>query len=123
MDTQSRNDWIGRIIGMLVFLLGVGLLIAVFFIAFRLFNAPPTEALGLTFTGNPKTDPTATAIGTNFGWMLLRVGYLFLMAIAGSLIAQKGINLYFSAMKGFSVTVPVVTPPPDVTPVTTPPTG
>ena len=112
MSAQSHNDWMGRIVGMLVFLLGVGLLIAVFFTAYRLFNAPPNEALGLQFTGNPKTDPTATAIGTNFGVLFLRVGYLFLMAIAGSLIAQKGINLYFSAMKGFPVHVVAAHPEP-----------
>ncbi|HLK58821.1 MAG TPA: hypothetical protein VKU00_19770 [Chthonomonadaceae bacterium] len=121
MVTHSRHDWFGRIVGMLVFLLGVALLIVVFFMAYHLFNAPPNEALGLHITGNPKTDPTATAIGTNFGWMLLRVAYLFLMAIAGSLIAQKGINLYFSAMKGFPVHA--VAPPPDTAPAANPPAG
>ena len=49
----------GRVVGMLVFLLGVGLLLWVFSIAYGLFHAPPKEALGLTFTGNPKTDPSA----------------------------------------------------------------
>ena len=121
MSTQSHSDLSGRICGMLVFLLGVGLLVAVFFTAYQLFNASPNEALRLQFTGNPKTDPTATTIGTNFGWMLGRVGCLFLMAIAGSLIAQKGINLYFSAMKGHAVSV--TTHHPAAAPAAEPPAG
>ena len=119
MRSQSHTDWIGRIMGMLVFLLGVALLIVVFFQAYRRFNAPPNQALGLQFTGNPKTDPTVTAIGTNFIGMMRQIVLLFLMAIAGSLIAQKGINLYFSAMKHLTPHAPSH----DVSPVSTPPAG
>ena len=113
-----RSDLTGRIVGMLVFVLGVGLLCTVFQVAYKLFNTNPAAALGLPITGNAKTDPTAAAIGAQFGALILRIVYLFIMSIAGSLIAQSGIKLYFSALKGATpdvlshhVTNPTQTPP------------
>ncbi len=100
MNSGTRSDLVGRIIGMLVFLIGVGLLLWVFYIAYGLFTKTGPAALGLTFTGDPKKDPTAVLIGSQFALLLFRIVYLFLMAIAGSMIANKGINLYFSALQG-----------------------
>ncbi len=105
MQSGVRHDLLGRIVGLLVFLVGVALLGLVFAKAFALFGAPPAEALGLKFTGDPKRDPTAALIGSQFGWLLFRIAYLFIMAIAGSLMSQKGINLYFSSMKGHVVNI------------------
>jgi hypothetical protein len=105
MSSNPRGDIFARIVGMLVFLIGVGLLLLVFYRAFDLFGATPAQALGLTFTGDPKKDPTVAIIGSQFGWLLFRLGFLFIMAIAGSLISQKGINLYFSALAGAPVNV------------------
>ena len=103
MGIGMRGDLFGRIIGMLVFLLGVALLILVFYSAYELFRMPAADALGLKFTGDPKKDPGVSLIGVQFGGLLFRVLCLFLMSIAGSLIANKGINLYFSAIQGASV--------------------
>lgn len=100
--SSIRSDWGGRVIGMLVFLLGIGLLVVVFQQANALFSRSPEVALGLKFTGNPKTDPTLAQVGTRFGYLLLQLGYLVIMSVAGAVIAQKGINLYFSAWRGFS---------------------
>src|SRR5579883_3423705 len=97
---RAGSDLFGRVTGILIFLIGVGMLLFVFYIAYGLFNAPPQSALGLKVTGNPKTDPSAAAIGSQFGWLLFRIAYLFIMSIAGSLIANKGIHIYFSAMQG-----------------------
>jgi hypothetical protein len=96
----GHSDIMGRIIGMLVFLLGVGMLVLVFKVGYDLFAQKPSSVLGLKFTGDPKKDPAAAQIGAHFGSMLFQLGYLFLMSIAGSLIAQKGINLYFSSLRG-----------------------
>ena len=122
MQPSSRSDLVGRIIGMIVFLLGVVLLVMVFNIAYGLFHTAPDAVLGLNFTGNPKTDPTATAIASRFGVLLINIVYLFIMAIAGSLVAQSGIKLYFSAVKGptpevisHHVTNPAPAPPPTAT--------
>ncbi|MCS6775012.1 MAG: hypothetical protein RMJ43_08360 [Chloroherpetonaceae bacterium] len=100
--SSARGDWGGRIIGMLVFLLGIGLLIVVFQQANALFSRSPDAALGLKFTGNPKTDPTLAQVATRFGYLLLQTGYLVIMSVAGAVVAQKGINLYFSAWRGAS---------------------
>jgi hypothetical protein len=117
-NLNIRGDLTGRIFGILVFLLGVALLGSVFSMAYTLFHASPAAAIGVKFTGNPKTDPTVAAIGSQFAWMLYRIGLLFMMSIAGSLIAQFGVKLYFSAMKGptpevlsHHVTNPAQSPP------------
>ena len=98
--SAERSDLFGKFMGFLVFLLGVGLLLLVFKIAYELFAQKPDAALGLKFTGDPKKDPAAAQIGAHFGTMLFQLAYLFIMSIAGSLIAQKGVNLYCSAMRG-----------------------
>jgi hypothetical protein len=100
MSSGSRGDILGRVVGMLVFLVGVGLLVFVFMHAFRLFTSNPADALHLRFTGDPKKDPLLSVIGTNFGWMLLQIAFLIVMSLAASFISQRGINLYFSAMQG-----------------------
>jgi hypothetical protein len=87
-------------IGMLVFLLGVALLVLVFYVAFDLFTASPTKALGLQITGDPRHDPSFAKIAVQLAWVLFRIATLAVMSIAGSLIANKGINLYFSASQG-----------------------
>jgi hypothetical protein len=107
MSSGTRGDLVGRLIGMLVFLLGVGLLVWVFAIAYGLFTANPATVLGLHITGDPKKDPGVALIGTNFGWLLFRIAFLFIMSLSGSFIAQKGINLYFSAVMGHPVNATV----------------
>ena len=100
MSSGTRSDLIGRIIGMLVFLIGVALLLIVFYISYKLFGTPSDQALDLRFTRDPTKDPSVALIVARFAYLLFRIGYLFLMAIAGSLVANKGINLYFSALQG-----------------------
>ncbi|MDE2125327.1 MAG: hypothetical protein KGJ62_01925 [Armatimonadetes bacterium] len=110
MRSGRHHDVIGRVAGLLVFLLGVGLLLCVFYMAWGLFQMPAARALGLHFTGNPKTDPMVATVGTQMAWLLFRLGYLFVMSVAGSLIANKGINLYFSALYGVPPNAPHVAP-------------
>ena len=98
---HTRGDLTGRILGILAFLLGIGLLCVVFSMAYTLFPRVPARAsLALRLLGNPKTDPSLSAIGTQFSGLLYRLALLFIMSIAGSLVAQFGVKLYFSAMKG-----------------------
>ncbi len=100
MSAGTRGDLPGRLIGMLVFLIGIGLLLLVFKVSYDLFTSSPEHALHMTITGDPKRDPGAAVIGSGFGWLLLRIGFLFVMAVSASLLSQKGINLYFSAVHG-----------------------
>jgi hypothetical protein len=115
MSSGGRGDFVGRVVGMLVFLLGVSLLVFVFVHAFHLFSLTPDAALRLRFTGDPKKDPLLAQIGSNFGWLLLQVAFLFIMALAASLISQRGINLYFSAINvpvlPTRTTIPTEVPP------------
>ena len=103
MQSTTKSDVLGRALGVLILLAGVGMLGFVFWKAYGLFQTPAGDALGLRFTGDPKRDPGGAQIGAQFGVLLFRMGYLFLMSLAGSLLAQKGINLYFSALHGATV--------------------
>ncbi len=105
MPTAHRGDIVGRLVGMLVFLVGVALLLIVFHIAYTLFTTPPASALGLKFTGDPKKDPALASVGVQFAWLLFRIACLIIMSVASSMISNKGINLYFSALHGNPVTV------------------
>ena len=111
MRFGSKGDILGRLVGMLVFLVGIGLLVVVFSHAFQLFSQSPETALHLRFTGDPKKDPLLANIGASFGWILLRVGFLIVMSLAASLISQRGINLYFSAMHGAPLTARTLAAP------------
>ena len=100
MSAPHRSDLLGRLIGMLVFCVGVGLLLLVFKVAYDLFTAAPAAALGIHITGDPKRDPGAMLIGQSFGFLIIKILLLFVMSAAASLIAQRGINLYFSCVHG-----------------------
>jgi len=114
---SRSHDWPVRIVGLLVFLVGVGVLVWVFVMANRLFNlpAPPLPAAPPPNAANPGPSPFI-AIGASFGDLLRRLLLLLLMSVAGSVIASKGIQLYFAARP---LTLPSDTPPP-ATPTPTP---
>lgn len=100
MSVPHRGDFISKAIGVLVFVIGVGLLLLVFKLAYGLFTASPATALGLHITGDPKRDPGAALIGQAFGYLLVKILLLFVMSLAALFTAQKGINLYFSCLHG-----------------------
>lgn len=95
---SAQHDIPARIAGLLVFLFGVALLVFVFIAANSLFNAPapvvpPPPPPGATATG-----PSAAAeIGKSFSQLFRQILLLLLMCVAGSVIASKGIQLYFAA--------------------------
>ena len=79
-------------VGLLVFLAGVGLLGLTFKIAFESFATPPQQALGIS--ANKPID--LGVAGSNFAVQLLRVFLLLVMAVVGSIIANRGVHLYTS---------------------------
>lgn len=101
-NTQSHahRDFVGSIIGIAVFLGGVGLLILVFKLAYEMFTIPPDTAIGIH--KGEKLD--LTAAGTNFTNILLRIFLLLIMGLLGSWIANRGISLY-SHSRGIKVRV------------------
>jgi hypothetical protein len=77
-----ETDWLGRVIGLVVFLVGIGLLIAVFVMANRELAGTPIQA------GSPIDWSTMGAT------LLMRLGRLFLLGFVASWIAGRGAQLY-----------------------------
>ncbi len=103
---RLRGDWIGRILGIAVFLLGVGVLWIVFREAHQMFTAPLPSA--------EKSLPKLGQIGMD---TLKKLGLLVIMTLAGSLIANKGVQMYFAALgiaptKALEKTAVVTSAPP-----------
>lgn len=87
---RLRRDWAGSLLGLAVFLGGIALLLFTFRTAYEMFTVPPAQALGLG-VGKPVDLNSA---GSNLMGSLFRVILLVVMALVGSLIANKGIQLY-----------------------------
>lgn len=100
----------GAALGIVIFLIGVALIGYVFVTARDLFNeVPPTLPIasaspaptaspapsGAAPTGD--TAAAATAIGNIAVGFVRQVGILLLMCIAGSVIASRGVELFFKA--------------------------
>lgn len=84
---RIRGDWIGRTLGVAVFLLGIGVLWIVFREAHQMFTAP--------LPATEKSLPKLGQIGID---ILKKLGLLIIMTLAGSLIANKGVQMYFVAL-------------------------
>jgi len=91
MATPPRRDIFAQVMGFLVFLLGLGIILGVLWLAFGIWN---DSNLGLGAAG--KNGTTAADIGVGFGKLTMRIILLFLGSVSGSLIANKGIRLYFT---------------------------
>lgn len=105
MDARSsvsapRSDLFGRIIGFLVFLGGICIIVFVLMLAFEMFRDPN---VGLPPPAASSEKTSAVDIGVGFGKLLVRILLLFLGSIGGSLIANRGIQLYFSALQGRNI--------------------
>ena len=77
---------------MLTFVAGVAILAFVFFRAYALFSAPPAGLAG--------SAPTAGYLASAGMSLLARIGLLFIMTLAGSLIAGRGVQLYLGRPDG-----------------------
>lgn len=94
-SSNAHSDTSGRVLGTVVFLLGIALLCLVFGIAWSLFRAPvPGLELPIKTGATP---PAASGIGIALSAFVRQLLLLAVMTFAGSLIAGKGIQLYFTA--------------------------
>jgi hypothetical protein len=80
------------LLGLLCFFSGVGLLLWVFLAGYTMYNSTPEE---LIRAGASALD--VTALIQSAGFAIIRILLLFLMALAGSLLAGKGVQLYHTA--------------------------
>ncbi len=92
---MRQGDLLGRILGVLVFLTGVVLMVLVFRDAHMMFTS---DTMGLQI-GSASTSATGATsqLGASAVSMFSRLGLLLVMAIISSLVANKGVNLYFAS--------------------------
>ena len=95
---MDRNDLTGRILGILVFLAGIGVLAGVFAIAYTFFTSQ-SSVLPISSDAKMVASP-ASQLGAAAVAMLARILSLALMAAVGSIIAGKGLQMYFHAGRG-----------------------
>ena len=93
---HTHGDLLGRLLAVLVLLVGIAALVFVFITAVHLFQSP-VPGLGLPVP-NGQPPPTGLNIGVALALLFSRLAILTLMILAGSLIASKGIHLYLGAV-------------------------
>lgn len=81
---------VGSSVGILVFLIGIGMLGLTFALAYRMFEIPPAQALGQT-QGQTLDLNEALRSGVN---LIGRILMLLVMCVVGSVIANRGIRMY-----------------------------
>lgn len=91
---MTKSDTVARVLGMVIFIAGIGVLVFVFIMAYRMFTAPN---MGLAVAPGAEGGPSSVQnLGSSALVMVLRIALLFIMALVGSLIAGRGIQLYFA---------------------------
>lgn len=91
----TRPDYFGCAVGLLVMLGGLALLGLTFKLAYDMFAIPPERAMGF----DPKKPVDMNLAGQSFAGLIIRVLLLLTMALIGSLIANRGINLYLAGRR------------------------
>lgn len=90
--SRLPRDVVGSILGILVFLGGIALLVFTFKTAWEMFSVPPHEALNL----KPGQPINVNNVGPTLIGQVMRVILLLVMAVVGSLVANRGVHLYYS---------------------------
>lgn len=96
LPPRISHDLPGRLVALLVFLIGVAMLVFVFVTALHLFQAP-VPGLDLPL-GAGMPPPPAVNIGAAMAVFVRSLLLLGVMTLAGSLIAGKGAHLYFGTI-------------------------
>ena len=96
----SHADLSCRLVALLVFLLGIGMLVFVFVAALHLFQSPVPGLEPLQTPG--AAPPAAASIGISLAGFVRELLLLGVMTLAGSVLASKGIHLYFSSLRPHS---------------------
>ena len=90
---ERGGDTLGKLIGVLVFLLGIAVIVAAVVLAYELFLDPlvamPANSLG----------PRATWQGLVAGFigLIMRILLLLVVSISGAFLATRGIRMYEAA--------------------------
>jgi len=92
---RTHRDWLGRIVALLITLLGVGLMVACFYLAYQQFTTPPRALMNNPQTNQPDLGSIATGVWASVRAILL----LLVMVIAGGMIANRGVGLYLNVRR------------------------
>ncbi len=111
---MRRRDLTARVIGLLVFALGIGILVFSFYVAYHQLFASPTA--GIAVAPAKPGGPTATTILSQSALaMIIRLGALFIMVLVGSLLASRGVQMYFASNASHTTDIVVPDPGPSKT--------
>ena len=92
---MQKTDLTGRILGLIVFLAGIGVLAVVFVFAYGFFTS---QSCGVQIPAGPDAEAAPTSeLGASAVVILAKILSLIVMAIVGSIIAGRGMQLYFTA--------------------------
>ena len=108
---RLRRDILGSLVGLLVFLGGIALLLFTFHLAYEMFTVPPPVALDL----RPNKPVDLESAGSHVIGAFFRVLLLVVMALVGSLIANRGIQLYADSRGHIHDSSKTADPPDEVT--------
>jgi hypothetical protein len=78
------------VLGLVVFLGGVGLLLLTFKLAYGMFSIAPEKALNLS----DKNTLEIGTVGSTLTGLIIRVLLLIVMGLVSSLVASKGVHMY-----------------------------
>ncbi|MCS6918528.1 MAG: hypothetical protein NZM28_02015 [Fimbriimonadales bacterium] len=92
---KPHRDWLGRLVALLITLLGVGLMVGCFYLAYQQFTTPPRELMNNPNTNQPDLSSIATGVWASVRAILL----LLVMVIAGGMIANRGVGLYLNVRR------------------------
>lgn len=90
---MRKDSPAGRVFGIIIFVAGTAILVLVAVTAYQLFTAS-TPALQVK-PGAPAG--AAAELGRSALGMLYRIALLIVLCVAGSLLAARGLHLYFVA--------------------------
>lgn len=89
---RQQRDYLSALIGLVVFLVGVGMIVVAFKFAFDLFQVPHAEAIGVAGDKEINLNATLGSMTT----LIAKILILIAMAGFGSMIANRGIKFYAS---------------------------
>lgn len=93
---RPHRDWVGTIVGLGIFLVGIWILYTVFSLALDQFRTPPRVEMSVQ-AGKPIQ--VSSAFNGIYG-VFVKVLLLILMTWVGSVIANRGIHLYSHSRMG-----------------------
>lgn len=89
---NNRRDGLSSVIGLLVFLAGIGLILLTFQQAWEIFSKAPQFNMGLT--AGKAID--FGVVAKNLSILIVRILLLVVMAGIGSALANRGVRMYSS---------------------------